>query len=273
MYKHDEPQKIKFSVVSVNGDDEFEMFPADALEEMKRLVNNHGKWLYEDGDIVNVMDLTPGDLNPNRDYELGNLLKGGVAIDESCRETESDGCCCEPEGRCDETSKQLELGDPQKYFYSTQLNTVDNQEFDFMIWVNDEKKEITGQLRKDRGRFYVANRDDIAEILYSVLHNLSVVETRKIAEPLNVPSYEFQFRNTRTRIAEGYNFFFDVSGDPMITLNYDIKDNILTVGINNNLRFRAMKHQRELKAFVGKQMVAFGQQYVQDMAKLTGLRG
>jgi len=68
---------IHISIISEKGDTMLDLIPADALAELQRQVHTKGKWLFVDGVHTNVDRLTVADLNPNSEYMLTNLIKGG----------------------------------------------------------------------------------------------------------------------------------------------------------------------------------------------------
>lgn len=69
--------KIKYNVISINGDDKYEVSAKMGLNHIRNLVNDEAKWLYIDGEYTNVDKLTEADLIEASDITLTNSLGGG----------------------------------------------------------------------------------------------------------------------------------------------------------------------------------------------------
>ena len=72
-----EKKEIHFRVVSPNGDDEYNLAHDTALDQIRVMVKDQGKWCYIDNDFRDPNSLTVADLDTAEDIILTNALAGG----------------------------------------------------------------------------------------------------------------------------------------------------------------------------------------------------
>jgi uncharacterized protein YchJ len=68
---------VHLDIISSLGHTEFDGNSTAAMAEIKRYVNEEGKWLYVDGNWTSVDAVTPADLEAAEDITLTNALAGG----------------------------------------------------------------------------------------------------------------------------------------------------------------------------------------------------
>lgn len=72
-----EKKEIHFRVVSPNGDDEYNLSHDIALDNIRMMVKDQGKWCYIDNDFKDPSLLSTEDLDNAEDIILTNALAGG----------------------------------------------------------------------------------------------------------------------------------------------------------------------------------------------------
>ncbi len=72
-----EVKKVKLKIVNEFGHQEKELAPQEAIAEIQREVEEHGRWLYVDGVYTNVDTLSKSDLESAQSVILANALQGG----------------------------------------------------------------------------------------------------------------------------------------------------------------------------------------------------
>jgi len=226
-----EEQKIRLSIISIEGDTLKELVPAEALEEIKTQVRDHGKWFTVDGEMVAVDELTEFDLMPERNYLLSNLLKGGMNEEEimeqsiDLEEVDLEGVDLEEEAVPEST--------PYRTRFSF-IETMLNDSVDAVINVDAAQKKINIHVAEDMSTVFVHNRQVLHNILLETLNNLALREVKNIQDRLDVGA-PISIIERQHGMHASIELVDGLADD--ITITFNLEDNSVTIEIATERRF------------------------------------
>jgi len=269
---------IKLSIISDEGDTLKSLVPAEALEEIQEQVGNHGKWLFADGDFVNVDELREEDLRPEIDYTMTNLIAGGDGVtrhftedaimdsaEAMAAEPTVDECCSSTEGYCDEMEDVPASTPYRTHFAFTELGDTS---YDATLNVDVSQRIINVDVRDEMATGFIRHRHVIHAALEETLTNLAKREAKNIQDSLQV-GCPISITDNQLGAAVDVSLVEDPTND--ITIGLDLGSNTVRIAINHANRFSIANRRQFICHLFLSKLTSAGETTFNDMRKAVNV--